>query len=614
MSTLVSEPLTTSSPAEPPDDAFLEAVPSVWSRVLHAVLDPRTIRALLSLGGVLGVIGGVVWLVSLGVFDDARVVATCLAAGTGLVLAAGWAVTLNTRYKLAGVALTFLGCVVAPLNLWFLHAQDLVTVEGGLWRLGLVCCGLYAATVLVLRDRNFLYAFQAGVVLTGTLLLADLGVLSEPVTAAAALAVLGFATVTAERAFPRRSSPQDRAEFRRDRWGTPLLIGGGVMLTAAVWPLGVAEWLAAIGERPMSAGTAGGAGIGGRLWAAGVWLLIANGFVSLDLFTRDRRPADAAPFGWWSGLAAAAAASGLFAVGNLLEHLGTPDRWDAAAFAACGVGLLAVARAVGVGSRPVTRGGNMDEREVHGRGATAFRCGTAVAAFAGLAAGLRGLTVLAAHPDWADPLALASAAGLLVLAALCSPLPAYRNLHLTLAAAVTVVAGLQANVLLDVPPWRKLAGLSVAVGLILVAAAHAGRFREREPGQSWETTFGLWVGTLLALVPALLTALCLRATTGRSPIDELVLVAAAVGCLTAGLTARTLAPTLGGGASLGLFLLVVIGSVLRRPEVSTGMALTAGGAALFAAGLVLSVCRDRLLAIPRQVAGREGVFEVLDWR
>ena len=613
MPALAPEPVTGHSCLEPSDPppvgADPPAAPSTWSRVLHAVLDPRTIRALLSLGGALGVIGGVVWLVSLGVFDDARVLAACLAAGTGVVLAAGWAVTLHTRYRLAGIALTFLGCVVAPLNLWFLHAQDLVTVEGGLWRLGLVCCGLYAATVLVLRDRNFLYAFQAGVVLTGTLLLADLGLLTEPVTAAAALAVLGFLTVSAERAFPRRSSPEDHAEFRRDRWGTPLLAGGGVLLTAAAAVLGAAEVLAAVGEREV-----GGTLLRGRLWAAGVWLLIANGFVSLDLFTRDRRPAEDGPLRWWGVIAAAAAASGLAAVGNLLEHVGVPDRWDAAAFAACGVGLLAVSRAVGVDSRPVTRGEDVEEQEVHGRGATAFRCGTAVAAFAGLAAGLRGLTVLAAQPAWGDPAALASAAGLLGLAAVLSPLAGYRNLHLTLAAGVAAVAGLQANVLLDVPPWRKLEGLSVAVGLALVAAAHAGRFRERRPGQSWETTFGLWVGTGLALAPALLTALCLRATTGRSPLDEFVLVAAALGCLTAGLTARTLAPTLGGGGALAVFLLVVIASVIRRPEVGTGMALTAGGAALFGVGLVLSVCRDRLLTLPRRVADREGVFEVLDWR
>jgi len=44
-------------------------------------------------------------------------------------------------------ALTFLGCVVAPLNLWFYHAQNLITVQGHLWVGGVVCCLLYAATV-----------------------------------------------------------------------------------------------------------------------------------------------------------------------------------------------------------------------------------------------------------------------------------------------------------------------------------------------------------------------------------------------------------------------------------------------------------------------------------
>ena len=44
------------------------------------------------------------------------------------------------------------------------------------------------------------------------------------------------------------------------------------------------------------------------------------------------------------------------------------------------------------------------------------------------------------------------------------------------------------------------------------------------------------------------------------------------------------------------------------------MGLTAGGAGLFAAGLILSVLRDRLAALPGRWRDRAGVFAVLDWR
>jgi hypothetical protein len=40
----------------------------------------------------------------------------------------------------------------------------------------------------------------------------------------------------------------------------------------------------------------------------------------------------------------------------------------------------------------------------------------------------------------------------------------------------------------------------------------------------------------------------------------------------------------------------------------------AGGGVIFGAGLLLSVYRDRLLALPEQVKRRQGVFRVLNWR
>ena len=75
----------------------------------------------------MAVLGLIVWLVSLDIFKG-WVLAGTLAAGTLVLLAAGWYVTLRTRFKVAGQALTFLACVVAPLNLWFLDAQNLVTL------------------------------------------------------------------------------------------------------------------------------------------------------------------------------------------------------------------------------------------------------------------------------------------------------------------------------------------------------------------------------------------------------------------------------------------------------------------------------------------------------
>ncbi len=143
----------------------------VWRQMFEALIDPRSIQWMLMIGGGLCVLGLVVWLISLGVFKDPHVLAIALGVGTLAILGAGWFFTLRTRFRIAGQALTFLGCVVAPLNLWFYHAQNLVTVDGHLWVGGVVCCLLYAATVVVLRDPAFMYAFEAGVTLTTLLLL-----------------------------------------------------------------------------------------------------------------------------------------------------------------------------------------------------------------------------------------------------------------------------------------------------------------------------------------------------------------------------------------------------------------------------------------------------------
>ena len=42
--------------------------------------------------------------------------------------------------------------------------------------------------------------------------------------------------------------------------------------------------------------------------------------------------------------------------------------------------------------------------------------------------------------------------------------------------------------------------------------------------------------------------------------------------------------------------------------------MTIGGGAIFAAGVLLSIYRDRLLTLPDQVRRREGIFRVLGWR
>jgi hypothetical protein len=47
---------------------------------------------------------------------------------------------------------------------------------------------------------------------------------------------------------------------------------------------------------------------------------------------------------------------------------------------------------------------------------------------------------------------------------------------------------------------------------------------------------------------------------------------------------------------------------------AVALVITIGGATLFTLGLVLSIYRERLLALPERFRKREGMFRVLTWR
>lgn len=258
---------------------------SVIRKMFEALLDPRSIQWMLMIGGGLCVLGLIVWLVSLGVFEDPRVLAVVLGAGSLAILGAGWFVTLRTRFRVAGQALTFLGCVVAPLNLWFYHAQDLITVDGHLWVGGVVCCLLYAVTVVVLRDALFMYAFEAGVTLTTLLLLADMGKITEATWLSMFLMALGLISIHGERAF----SPSDQSEYPRRRFGMPLFWSGQVQVAASLLILLAAQllgWLAGPVEKLLDFAWTKNFVVEQDLLAAALWLAGVYVYLYSDLVIR----------------------------------------------------------------------------------------------------------------------------------------------------------------------------------------------------------------------------------------------------------------------------------------------------------------------------------------
>ena len=161
------------------------------------------------------------------------VVALALGVANAALLAAGWALIRRTRYQIAGRALTLLACLAMPLNLWYYHANGLMTIDGHLWVAALIISALYAASALVLRDELFVYVFVGGVTLTGLLILADLppspAKFWEIASPSTLLVVLGLIALHLERAFPDKDGP-----FSRRRFGLAFFWSGHATLAAGL--------------------------------------------------------------------------------------------------------------------------------------------------------------------------------------------------------------------------------------------------------------------------------------------------------------------------------------------------------------------------------------------
>ena len=197
--------------------------------VWEILLDPRSIQWLLALGGALLVVGLVIWLATLGIFKNDKVIAVALGLGNAALLGGGWFVTTRTRYQTAGRALTLLACLVMPLNLYFYHAHNLITLQGHLWAAALVCSLLYAASARVLRDRLFVYVLAGGVTMTGLLMLFHMGMFWDIAAPSTLLVALGLICLHSERAFAVGDGP-----FSRQRFGLAFFWSGQALLAAGL--------------------------------------------------------------------------------------------------------------------------------------------------------------------------------------------------------------------------------------------------------------------------------------------------------------------------------------------------------------------------------------------
>jgi len=202
-------------------------------------------------------------------------------------------------------------------------------------------------------------------------------------------------------------------------------------------------------------------------------------------------------------------------------------------------------------------------------------------------------------------------------AAVISPTPIWRRIYLTWSIGLACIAFLTLNVLIDLTVLQKIEIFCTVAGIVLLAAGYIGRFLEgdRDRDESDGVTLALFLGSVLAPIALLIGTLYYRFYEHKiSYPDEGALVLVTVLMLVTGYSWQLKAPTMFGGVGLVAYLLVLVGMLAILPNVAMGVYLTAGGALLFAAGITLSVYRERLLALPEKIRDHEGVFSILSWR
>lgn len=589
-------------PPDRPAPAEEEAPSHPAVRLAQQLLDPRGLQALMLSGGGLLAIGLVIWLAVKGVFNNPVVAATGLGGVNLALLGAGVWMAAKTRYQLAGRATALLACVLLPLNLWFYDAQGLLTLANGgnLWIPALMCCLIYGGVARLLKDSLFVYAFTAGVAMMGLLFLADGDVdrFFEVLAPSTLLVALGVGCIHVERLFSVKAANEADRAFTRDDFGRAFFRAGHGLLASG---LGV-----------LLAGR-----LAGRFYEA--VFIRYDWFVQPDVTTMVNVKLAAI------GLALA----GTYAYGYSCFATNGSRRYTA--FAALtlawsaaiglellGVGLNGTLFALSLAGLAAIAAGKFSEQTAVGNGGR-FAVGLAGAAGAFMASN----RLLGGDADWGLLFLLAGQIAVAVAGAVLTPPAEGRRGLFVVAGLQLLIAGLTLNSLSVLTFGQRVEIGATVVGLGFLLTGLADWRREvrgavREEGDRL-VDGSLWIGSLLAVVPMTLGLLGTR--LGGSDhgwwiaVHEMGVLAIGLSLAGTGVLCRLRALTLAGVGALGIYLLSLV-TLLHVPDQlqSVAVYLMAGGGVLFSGAVLLSVYRDRLLALPQRMREGEGVFAVLKWR
>jgi len=302
---------------------------------------------------------------------------------------------------------------------------------------------------------------------------------------------------------------------------------------------------------------------------------------------------------------------------QFLGYWHIPPAYHTMLYAVLGVALLAVSRAMGLEQVAVYRPTGDEGRATRGKGLVPLQAGNAVLTIALLTAFLQGLSRIAMHSyDWRSVIALLLTTLANLAAIGLAPSGSWRRWYTTSTTAMAGLTFLTISLQSRLTAWQKLEIFCTVAGLLLIAVSYLGRFREEEGRENEMITWGLFLGSALATLPLVIAVVYWHffTPTGISLLDELALITITIAMLVTGFGWQIRSTTFFGGAAFGLYLLMLLVDLGRQQNWAVGVYLAIAGGVVFLLGIVLSMYRERLLTLPDQIAKREGVFKILEWR
>lgn len=299
----------------------------------------------------------------------------------------------------------------------------------------------------------------------------------------------------------------------------------------------------------------------------------------------------------------AGAATACAAVWQMLTYLGVEGETYTLTFAAVGVLLLLAYRLAAV-----------ERFAAGGLASAAFQSANALLSLSFTASIFMGLSRLAEkNVNW-QFVALCLTLGLVGLVAVALVRASgWRRWYAVTTVFEGVLAFFAVQILSTLSIGQKLEVFGVVSGLAILILGHVGWLREKE-AENDLVTLALLFGSLLAVVP-LAIATCVDRWEGKFLVlDDIGFFAVSVVLLASGFMFRLRATTLTGGLATVAYFVLLLLFVPWKQLNSIALMITMGGGVIFASGLMLSVFRDRLLALPERIKRREGIYRVLSWR